>query len=81
VDDIGSIALSDDSAIVATGDNDGSIHLWETATGKELGRVKGHTGRVHALVFSTDGTLLFSGSQDTTILAWDVKALKKIGEK
>jgi WD domain, G-beta repeat/WD40-like Beta Propeller Repeat len=52
---------------------DGTVWLWETATGKER-RVfaGGHRGRGRALAFSPDGTLLASGAYDTTAVVWDV---------
>jgi WD40 repeat protein len=69
------IALSPDKQTLATGDDAGNIDLWDAAKGKPRGRFTGHAGAVHALVFSADGRFLYSGSQDTTILLWDLKSL------
>jgi RNA polymerase sigma factor (sigma-70 family) len=69
-------ALSPDgkSLITTIGDPDWSEppRLWEVATGKLRARVGGHLGGVHAADFSPDGRLLATGSQDTTVLVWDV---------
>ena len=40
-------------------------------TGKSLGILSGHTEPVEALVFSHDGKILASGSDDGTVLLWD----------
>jgi WD40 repeat protein len=40
----------------------------------------GHTDDVESVAFSPDGTLLASGSDDHTIILWDVATRKPIGE-
>ncbi|MBY0528552.1 MAG: WD40 domain-containing protein [Gemmataceae bacterium] len=46
----------------------------EVATGKERARLTGHLARVLSVAFAADGKTLASGSEDTTILVWDVPA-------
>jgi RNA polymerase sigma factor (sigma-70 family) len=68
------MAFSPDSRMLAWSGwwNDPTVHLVEVATGKDRRRFAGHTGRVLSLQFSADGTMLVSGSADTTALVWDV---------
>src|SRR5262249_10317947 len=70
-----SIAYSPDSRLLATLGQANTVRVWEIATGKELGQLKGHQGWGAALAFSPDGRTLATGSLDTTILLWDLASL------
>jgi WD40 repeat protein len=67
------LALAPDGKILATAIED-AIHLWDMASGAKLAQLTGHASWIHALAFSPDGKRLASGSDDTTILLWDVPA-------
>jgi WD40 repeat protein len=67
------IAFSPEGRILVMGDV-----LWDLATDRELGRLKGHRGAVLALAFSPDGRRLASGSDDGTILVWDLAAIAPV---
>ena len=66
-----SLAFSPDGTTLAGGSRNGTIHLWDTTTGKEIKTLTGHTDAVMSLAFSPDGTTLVSGSKDMTIRLWD----------
>src|SRR5262249_52215313 len=51
---------------------DGTITIWEVATGRRAREVRGHRGDVSCVAFSPNGQRLASGSSDSTILVWDV---------
>jgi WD40 repeat protein len=70
-----SIAFSPNGRLLAFGRADNSISIWDVATGKQLGQLKGHQGIVETLAFAPDSQTLLSGSRDTTGLIWDVKEM------
>lgn len=71
--EVAAVALSPDGRLLATaGKADKTVRVWHVFTGKELAKLEGHDGGVLSLAFSPDGKLLASGSEDTTILLWDV---------
>ncbi|NTU49877.1 MAG: CHAT domain-containing protein, partial [Desulfobulbaceae bacterium] len=70
-----SVAIDRDGQIVASGTADGSIYLWDFATGQRIStfpRDSGHTMAVWGLAFSPDGKTLASSSSDYSIILWDV---------
>ena len=75
---ITSLAFSPDGKILASGAGfaDSDIHLWDVATGKEIGKLAGHSSWVSFLIFSPDGKKLTSSSADQTIRIWDVDSQK-----
>jgi WD40 repeat protein len=52
-------------------------HVWDLLTGAEIGTIAGHTGPVHAVAFSPDGTRLVTASEGATALIWDVAAVRR----
>ncbi len=66
------LVFSRDGKALASGDEDGTIKLWDVAKAKELASFKGHTGGISSLAFSADSKVLVSGSEDKTIKLWDV---------
>ncbi|KAF8759827.1 WD-repeat-containing protein [Rhizoctonia solani] len=58
----------------AVGYTDGSIRLWDSASGSVTVVFNGHRKAVTALAFDGTGTRLASGSQDTELIVWDIVA-------
>jgi WD40 repeat protein/uncharacterized caspase-like protein len=50
----------------------GQVQLWDVATGREIGAIKGHGRGVSKVAFSRDGKMIASGGSDNTIKIWDV---------
>ena len=65
------MAFSPDATRLASGSSDGTVRLWDAATGDEVRRFEGHTDWVSSVAFSPDGTRLASGSDDRTVRLWD----------
>ncbi len=56
----------------------GQVLLWDVASGKQIGALKGHGKGVTQVAFSRDGRLLASCSSDNTIRIWDVASGKEL---
>ncbi|MGR6966276.1 nSTAND1 domain-containing NTPase [Geodermatophilus sp. URMC 61] len=66
------VALSPDGALVATAGADGTVRLWEAATGQPRGApLTGHTDAVTTVAYSPDGALVASAGEDGTVRLWD----------
>ncbi len=64
--------FSPDGKLLATGDAEGVIRLWQVADGKPLLVCKGHMSWVWSVAFSPDGQTLASCSNDQTLKLWEV---------
>jgi WD40 repeat protein len=71
------VAFSPDGKVLASGNSDNRVRLWDADTGKEVRVLEGHTGPVNRVAFSADGKLLASGSQDSDVRLWDVETGKE----
>jgi WD40 repeat protein len=71
-------AFSADSRVLATADQDDSIRLWETSTGKLLGLCIGHKQALRSIAFAADGKTLASSSDDSTVRFWNVASQQEL---
>jgi WD40 repeat protein len=67
-----SITFSPNGKLLAIGDTNGEIRLWQVKNAKQMLTLKGHESWVWSVSFSPDGQTLASSSQDCTAKLWDV---------
>jgi hypothetical protein len=65
---------SPDGTRIATASHDGTMRVWDAATGRALSTLAGHTGAVSSAGWSWDGRLIVTASADQTVRIWDAGA-------
>jgi serine/threonine protein kinase len=69
-----SVAFSPDGRRAASGSMDGTIRIWDTATGNEIHVFDRHKGGVNVVKFLADGKRLLSAGDDKSIRLWRLPA-------
>jgi WD40 repeat protein len=68
-----SLAWSPDGQLLASASDDGSVQLWEAATGETVRVLAGAGGSVWSVSWSSKGSLLASGSSDGSVRLWNTE--------
>lgn len=67
------LAFSPDGRWLGTSGWDGSVRLWEAATGREVLRFDGHAGDVKQVAFGADSRTLLSCGEDAQAYLWTLR--------
>jgi WD40 repeat protein len=71
-DTVETVALSPDSALIASGGQDQTVRVWDLASGKELAVLHEQALPIQHVCFSRDGRWLYSAATDDWIVAWQL---------
>src|SRR5439155_1157010 len=70
--EVASAVFSPDGGRIVTTTGGGDVRVWETASGRLIGRLAGHQGIVFRSAFSPDGELLATSGDDGTVRWWNL---------
>ncbi len=65
------VSWSHDNQRIASAGSDGSVQIWDAASGGQLLTYRGHTKRVNAVDWASDSKCIVSVSNDKTVQVWD----------
>jgi WD40 repeat protein len=74
---ITAVAFRGDGQVLATGGDDGSMTVWDMATGAQLKRLSGGACPLLTLLFSPNGSRLVANASDHSIVAWDTASYER----
>ena len=75
------MAFSPDGNLLASTSCDGTVRLWNPATGMLVHVLYGHNGLVFGVAFSPDRRLLASGGENNTVLLGQAGAPARPGRQ
>jgi tRNA A-37 threonylcarbamoyl transferase component Bud32 len=71
------VAFQPASGLALAGHGDGTVTVWDVATGEKLLTDRKHAGNVTGLAISADGRAALSGGNDAKVWLWDLTEKRK----
>ncbi len=71
--DVNAVAVTPDGRHVLSASDDGTVKVWDLATGQLLRSLEGHTRAVLAVAVTPDGRHVLSASSDRTLRLWNLE--------
>jgi WD40 repeat protein/transcriptional regulator with XRE-family HTH domain len=68
------VAFSPDSQLLAIGDSNNIVSVWQVADGQCRGIFREHFGWIWAITWSPDNQILASAGEDRSIRLWDIES-------
>ncbi len=75
---ITAVAFSPNGLLLASGDRNGSLYIWDPDSGQEIFSLPGHPGSIRALSWRGDSKVLASAGADGTIKTWELESGKLV---
>lgn len=66
------VAFSPDGTLLAVGNLQGNLELYDVSTGQMVKRIETPSSRVDSIAFSPDGKIIATAGGDTKIRLWDI---------
>jgi WD40 repeat protein len=78
-DSINNVLFTSDGNYLVSGSRDGSIKIWEVASGKEI-RTLRHSDKISAIAIAPDNQKILSGDEKGNIILWDWQTGQSVGK-
>lgn len=74
VREVRGLAVASGGRLLVSGSEDGTIIVWELASGAHVRALSGHSKRVWSVAVMSDGQRVVSGSEDKTVCVWNLES-------